>query len=990
MANARVNNPPASASAFRPAVTFLKWLVEPLARVDEKQRRHLKLLSAFLLLMAANTFIGALAMGGEDALQMVMLLTGSILAFGYVLSRTRCHGVSTGIAVSIPAVPIVAMVLFRPDWGHIATQLPWLALPLLICSLLLTLRRTIIVATVYVLAIIGLTFSMRYPVPNSAESLAYIIMIMFFVVAVAAARRGDQREIERQLHEREQAEEALRESEEKFSSAFKTSPNAICIVSIADGNFIESNEGFSRFIGYPAEEVIGRSPVELALFVNEDELNRMATELQEKGRVYNQELQSRRKSGEIRQGLFSAEVINIGGKPCVIFSITDITERKRAEQLQEDENHILTLLSQDVELKDLLNAILRMGELRDPSTKGSVLLVDPAKGILVQAAGPNLPPDFKQLLADGLPIGEGVGSCGTAAYRKERVIIPDIGKSPSFQDDVVTITRRNNILSCWSQPIISSQGELLGTIANYASRVGRPDARNLAILEWSARIAAIAIERRRAEQALKESEEKFSKAFYASPHSMVITTLKDGRFIEVNDSHAIFSGYSRKEIIGRTAADLKTWARQEDRDRILKMLKEKGRVNNEEIQFRRKSGEIRIVLFAAEIINIGGEECLISITTDITQRKQAEEALKESEQKFSVAFRSSPDAIAITTLKDGEFIEVNDSYTRITGYTREEVIGHSSAEFGVWAKAEERNKILRTLKEHGRVINEEVHLHKKSGEVTISLFSADIINIGGEPCMISVATDITERKQAEEKLKEAMSGLEKSSAQLEATNRELETFSYSVSHDLRTPLRSIDGFSQALLEDHSDRLDEQGKDYLNRLRLASQKMGALIDGLLKLSRLTRSEMHQETVDLGAMAQEIAREIQETQPDHKVEFTTVSGLTARGDPQLLRVLLENLIGNAWKFSLHNPHARIEFGNERTNGKTEFFVRDNGVGFDMAYASKLFGAFQRLHSAEEFPGTGIGLATVQRIINRHGGTIRAEGAVGKGATFYFTLG
>ncbi|MCK4273466.1 MAG: hypothetical protein KAW90_01140, partial [Dehalococcoidales bacterium] len=234
-----------------------------------------------------------------------------------------------------------------------------------------------------------------------------------------------------------------------------------------------------------------------------------------------------------------------------------------------------------------------------------------------------------------------------------------------------------------------------------------------------------------------------------------------------------------------------------------------------------------------------------------------------------------------------------------------------------------------------------------------------------------------------------LSELEQSSARLAATNKELETFSYSVSHDLRSPLRSIDGFSQALLEDYSDKLDENGQDYLKRLRGASQKMGELIDGLLKLSRLTRSKMHEESVDLSALGEEIAARLQEMQPKRRAKFIIDKGLTASGDPQLLRVLIENLLGNAWKFTGKSPHAKIEFGATRNNGKKTYFVKDNGAGFDTTYADKLFGAFQRLHDTTEFPGTGIGLATVQRIINRHGGTIQAEGAVGKGATFYFTL-
>jgi signal transduction histidine kinase len=235
--------------------------------------------------------------------------------------------------------------------------------------------------------------------------------------------------------------------------------------------------------------------------------------------------------------------------------------------------------------------------------------------------------------------------------------------------------------------------------------------------------------------------------------------------------------------------------------------------------------------------------------------------------------------------------------------------------------------------------------------------------------------------------------LEETNRELEATNRELEAFSYSVSHDLRAPLRSIDGFSQILLEDYWDDLDDEGRDYLRRVRGASQKMGRLIDDLLGLSRVTRGVLRRERVDLGAIAREVFAELREEAPERRVEFHADEGLVELGDARLVRVALWNLIGNAWKFTAKEPVTRIEFGRDaqlsREGGVPVYAVRDNGAGFEMAYANKLFGAFQRLHASDEFEGTGIGLATVQRIVHRHGGRIWARGAVGEGAAFFFTL-
>jgi light-regulated signal transduction histidine kinase (bacteriophytochrome) len=224
---------------------------------------------------------------------------------------------------------------------------------------------------------------------------------------------------------------------------------------------------------------------------------------------------------------------------------------------------------------------------------------------------------------------------------------------------------------------------------------------------------------------------------------------------------------------------------------------------------------------------------------------------------------------------------------------------------------------------------------------------------------------------------------------LRAVNKELEAFSYSVSHDLRAPLRSIDGFALALMEDCADQLDATGQNYLQRVRAATLRMGQLIDDLLHLSRLSQAELRRGTVELSALAESITTELRHREPERQVEWVIAAGVAAEGDARLLRVALENLLGNAWKYTGTRPRGQIEFGVTKNWGRPVYFVRDNGVGFDMAYADKLFGAFQRLHGASEFPGTGIGLATVQRIVHRHGGQIWAEAAVDQGATFCFTL-
>jgi signal transduction histidine kinase len=249
---------------------------------------------------------------------------------------------------------------------------------------------------------------------------------------------------------------------------------------------------------------------------------------------------------------------------------------------------------------------------------------------------------------------------------------------------------------------------------------------------------------------------------------------------------------------------------------------------------------------------------------------------------------------------------------------------------------------------------------------------------------------LTERRRAAYHISALNADLQRWAAELKETNKELDAFSYTVSHDLRTPLSSIDGFSQALLEDYAATLDARGRDYLQRICEATQRMADLIDALLDLSHVTGGELVREAVDVSALARAMAADLQRCEPTRQAEFVIADGHVAHGDARLLGIVLENLFSNAWKFTAKQPRARIEFGSLRQHeGSRIFFVRDNGVGFDMASADKLFRAFQRLHGRTEYPGTGVGLATVQRIIQRHGGRIWAEGAVGQGTTFYFTL-
>ena len=369
-------------------------------------------------------------------------------------------------------------------------------------------------------------------------------------------------------------------------------------------------------------------------------------------------------------------------------------------------------------------------------------------------------------------------------------------------------------------------------------------------------------------------------------------------------------------------------------------------------------------------------------------KHRAEMMIWESREWLAATLRSVGDAV-IANDRNGAVSFMNVAAEMLTGWREEEARGRPLSEVlhlvdGATRAAQENpvSRVLREGRPHSLPGN--ILLVPKEGDpLPIEDSFAPIIDPQrGVLGAVLVFHDITKRREAERRIQQL-------NEQLERNVAELDAFSYSVAHDLRAPLRSINGFSAILLEDHERRLDEDGKKYLQNIRRASQRMCQLIDDLLRLSRMSFAGLRRTQVDLSALAWGVAQEFKKGHPDRSVEFFIQPGATAQGDPGLLKIALDNLLGNAWKFTGKRDGARIEFGQLNQHEQRVYFVRDNGTGFDMACAKKLFGVFQRLHSDVEFPGTGVGLATVQRIIRRHGGRVWAEGRVGQGACFYFTL-
>lgn len=514
----------------------------------------------------------------------------------------------------------------------------------------------------------------------------------------------------------------------------------------------------------------------------------------------------------------------------------------------------------------------------------------------------------------------------------------------------------------------------------------------LAMLLFSAAAVAVLREMRRrshAEEALQAAKERYQVLFDANPLPVWVYDIDTLKFLDVNPAAVETYGYSREEFLALTIKEIRP---EEDVPIVLRAVANLGaHKDDSEVwklrRHRKKDGTLIDVEGISHPVLYAGRSARLVVALDVTQRKRAEEALRLSEERFRLTVSNVRDYAILMLDPEGRVVSWNDGAERIKGYKAEEIVGRHFSCFYPPEEIERGTpaRILEEATQRGRCENEGWRVRKDGSRfwanVVVTALHDEAEQLRG---FAKVTRDVSERKKYEEEML-------RRSAELDAANKELEAFAYSVSHDLRAPLRGIDGFSQALLEDYAPQLDATGKDYLNRVRAATQRMAMLIDDLLNLSRVTRAEMHRERIDLSGMALAIAGDLRSGDPNRDTDFVVAPNMNAVGDTRLVRVVLENLLGNSWKFTSKQAHAKIEFAKSRSNGSENgaFFVRDNGAGFNQAHASRLFGAFQRLHGMNEFPGTGIGLATVQRIIHRHGGNVWAEGEVDKGATFYFTL-
>lgn len=503
------------------------------------------------------------------------------------------------------------------------------------------------------------------------------------------------------------------------------------------------------------------------------------------------------------------------------------------------------------------------------------------------------------------------------------------------------------------------------------------------LIAYSAQYRNNLEEKRRHELAL--SEERYRSLFYLAPISIYTKDL-EGRYTSSNDPDVSPDEQIQPGMTDREMHPPETAEKLRANDQ---MVMEAGQKMIFEEPFYR-NGIMRLMLSYKVPLqdNKGKVIGLLGVSQDVTERRQAELLLKEQAELLQTIFEHIPVMIELLEA-DGRFKLVNRAWEKTLGWTLEEVQGHPDILSALYPDKAQHKSVLEFINA-AKPVWGDFKVTTRDGRSIETTWANVRLSNGMN---IGIGQDITQRKAIERETRKLNSELEEHvhqrTIQLETINKELESFAYSVSHDLRTPLRAIEGFSHAVIEDYGDKLDEQGHEYLERIRRASKRMAILIDSMLTLSRISRSDLYKENIELSALAHSSIEGLRSYDPKRELNIQIQPEVYAYCDRNLMQILLDNLLENAWKFTSKRPDGMIEFGMSEQDGNVVYFVKDNGAGFDMTYKNKLFRAFQRLHIESDYPGTGVGLATVQRIVERHGGQAWAESVVNEGATIYFTI-
>jgi len=753
------------------------------------------------------------------------------------------------------------------------------------------------------------------------------------------------------------AESALRESEERFRMLIEGMKDYAIFMLDLEGRVTSWNAGAEWINGYRANEIIGQHfsclyPPEV---IKRGDTDSVLKSVALEGRYEEEGWRVRKGGGRFWANIVISALRDESGKLRGYAHVTrDITERKKS-----DEALHLSEARKGAIMNTALDAILYIDH------EGTVNEWNPAAERVFgytrnQAVGRRMdeliiPPSLRDVYRDGLAeyLITGVGSL--------------LGRPIEL-----TLMRKDN-------------SEFRAELAITRIPAEEPPSFTLFIRDIT--------ERKAAEAALRKSEERFRMLVEGVQDYAIYMLDPEGRVTTWNRGAERFNGYTAEEIIGQYFAYLFDHEEVEAGrpDQMLAKAAAEGRYQ-EECWRGRKDGSRYwgFTLITALHDETGKLYGFSVVARDITERKLGEEKL----QRLAAIVQSSDDAIVGKNL-EGVITNWNPGAARLFGYSAEEAIGRSVSIIIPPDRASEEREILDRIKDGRSVEHFETVRHRKDGkQIDVSVTVSPIRDSSGRIIGASkIARDITERKHAEEEIRKLNEELEQRvterTAQLEAANKELEAFSYSVSHDLRAPLRHIHGFVEIIQSESGDKLDAKSMEHLDTLAQSARQMGLLIDALLEFSRMGRAEMQQIRVDPGELLKVVLHQMRHETKARKIEWVIGQLPQVRGDPMLLRQIWENLVSNALKYTRLRDLARIEIGCRETGEEFEFFVRDNGAGFDMKYVEKLFGVFQRLHRASEFEGTGIGLANVRRIIQRHGGRTWAEGAVNRGATFFFTL-